>query len=106
MANENEKKKEVARPDDLEASSGPREKGNTDDLQILVAQLKQRTVGLTRDELEDEIHRFFEKLIDRHAKVVPEALRGEHRKLLREMLEEDPTLQAMTEDLRRRLGSD
>jgi hypothetical protein len=105
MANEKEKKNEAARQDDLEAASGPREKGSTDDLQILVAQLRQRTVGLTAEELETEINRFFEKLIDRHAKVVPEALRAEHRKLLRDMLEADPTLQAMTADLRRGLGN-
>jgi len=90
--------------DDLEASSGPRAKGAGDDVQVLFAQLKMRAQGLEGAELEQEIDRFFDKLIDRHAKVVPEHLRAEHRKLLRGMLEEDPTLRAMTDDLRRGLS--
>ncbi len=104
MAGQKDPKNDKALPDDLEVSSGPRAKGASDDFQILVAQLKQRTEGLTREEIEEEIQRFFDKLIDRHAKVVPEKLREEHRKLLRATLEEDPTLRAMTEDLRNGLS--
>ncbi len=104
MAEKKERTEEDAPLENLEASSGPRAKGATDDMQILIAQLRQRVQGLTPAEVEEEIQRFFEKLIDRHAKVVPESLRAEHRKLLRNMLEEDPTLRAMTDDLRRGLG--
>ena len=99
---EQDKQVEPAHPEG-EASSGPRAKGATDDLQILVAQLRQRTEGLDAHEVEEEIDRFFEKMIARHAKVVPEQMRGEHRALLLGMLEQDPTLRAMREDLRRNL---
>ena len=105
MTGNKEPKDESAPPDELEVSSGPRAKGVSEDLQILLAQLKQRTQGLTPAEIEEEISRFFDKMIDRHAKVVPEHLRAEHRQLLRTMLEEDPTLRAMTDDLRRGLGN-
>jgi len=86
---EQDKQVEPAHPEG-EASSGPRAKGATDDLQILVAQLRQRTEGLDAHEVEEEIDRFFE-------------MRGEHRALLLGMLEQDPTLRAMREDLRRNL---
>lgn len=88
--------------DELEASSGPRAKA-ADDLLVLIALLKQRTMGLEPDEIEDEIDRFFEQMIARHARVVPEKMKGEHRELLRNMLEEDPTVRQMRDDLRRSL---
>lgn len=96
------KKEDEARaPSSLEASSGPQEKGASDDLRILLAQLEQRAQGLPPSEVEEEIARFVDKLIDRHAKVVPENLRAQHRALLRDMVEQDPTLVAMLGDLRR-----
>jgi len=89
--------------DDLEASSGPRAKA-ADEMKVLLAQLKQRTEGLEPHEIDEEIDRFLEKMIARHAKVVPEKLQGEHRALLRNMLDEDPTLRQMRDELRRDLG--
>jgi hypothetical protein len=91
------------RLDAPEPSSAPRPKAVGEDLGLLIASLKARTVGADAAELEAEIERFYKKAIDLSAASLPEHLRPKLREMVEEHLRDDPTLLAMTEDLRRGL---
>ena len=83
-----------------EPSSGTRKKGTRQTLPEIIADFKTHAAGLEGAALEKEIDGLMDRLIERHLRVVPEAMRAEARKLLRAQLEEDPTLRGMLEDLR------
>lgn len=107
MANEDDDAPDVA-DDELDAladhdpSSGPRRKRSLSlELQLLIAELRARSTGLTGDELEAEITRFMERLVEHHLTRLPRALRGEMRDVTRMHLRRDPKLQELLNALRR-----
>ena len=87
--------------DDSDPVSGKRVKRTTsNETQLLVAEFRRRAVGLEGAELQAEFDRLIDRMIERHAAVVPEALRAGFRELIYGMLQSDPTLGAMVSDLR------
>ena len=97
---EDESEDEMLATDELDPVSGMRKKQPGEGIYLLIAQLRARAEGLDGAELDAEIERFKDKLIERHVKVAPDAMREEMRETFREMLELNPTIGAMIEELR------
>lgn len=87
-------------PVELDPSSGPRAKSGHEDVGLLVASFRARAEGLDGAELEQELSRLLDRLVERNVKIVPEPLKEKARELLRTQLLEDPTLKALIQDLR------
>lgn len=100
MAAKEPKPRTTADKESDDPRSGPRLKGATDSVELMMAELRRRSQGLEGEELEQEIERFVGLMIERNLKGVPERMQGEMREYLRGTVERDPTLQAMLEDLR------
>ena len=102
MARANEKKDETASStDDLDAASGPRRKGPPSEaVQLLVAEFRRRSAGMSGSDLDAEVDRFIERMIERSARVAPETMAPHVREMLRSRMREDPTLLAMLGDLK------
>jgi hypothetical protein len=101
MADPKQQKKAGAPPPEpLEPSSGPRPKGQDDDIRLLLASFKMRVQGLDAEELESEIERLLNRMVDLQVKAIPEKMRPEARELLHASLRDDPTLGAMIGKLR------
>lgn len=102
MADEDELDDELRALDPSDPSSGPRAKSSVSlSFEVYLGEFQRRSAGLTGDELESEIARFMDRLVERHVKAVPRPLRDELRGRFRSMLANDPTMSAMLNAFRR-----
>jgi hypothetical protein len=71
-----------------------------DRVQLYVAEFRRRAAGLAGDELEAEIARLMDRLIERQLAVAPEGVRPELRRTLLSLLANDPAFAPMLAELR------
>jgi hypothetical protein len=101
MAREDEKPDGAGAPDGDDASRKQATKGPSAQLQILLADFRTRSKGLEGPELQAELDRLIEKMVDRAAGVAPPAVRAKVRDAIYEMLLNDPTMKTLMDDVRR-----
>ena len=108
MAPDDDDAYEYGEYDDLredEPASGPRAKRSPSAmLQLYLADFRRRAEGLEGSDLEREITRLLERMLEAHVGTAPAALREGLREHLSGMLMSDPTLGDMVDDLRRASG--
>jgi hypothetical protein len=85
---------------DVVPGSGPRKKGPNEATQLLIAEFRRRSKGLSGAELDAEFERLITNMVERHVGVLPESRREDAREMLRTALRNDPALIAILEDMR------
>ena len=84
-----------------EDASHEREKRAVPDrVQLYVAEFRRRSAGLTGDELEAEIGRLLDRIVERQLAMAPEGARPELRETLKRLLANDPAFAPMLAELR------
>jgi hypothetical protein len=102
MGAEDKKRKGApVREEALEQGSGTQAKEAIPDrVQLFVAEFRRRSAGLQGEELEKEISRLMDRIIERHLSVAPEGVRADLRETLLTLLKNDPAFAVMLEELR------
>lgn len=102
MADEDEIDEELAALDPSDPASGARAKGSgARSVELFYGELIRRARGKKGAELEAEIERFKDRLIERNVSVAPPALRDELRRRFRGLLANDPGLREIVGRIRR-----
>jgi hypothetical protein len=84
-----------------EPGSHTRQKKPSDQIDLLIAELRRRSEGLEGAALQTEIDAFLEHVIEHHSKAAPPGpLREELRAVMRGMVESDPHVAAVVRELR------
>ena len=87
-----------------EDASHEREKRAVPDrVEMYVAEFRRRAAGLSGDELEVEIGRLLDRIVERQLTMAPEGVRPELRDELKRLLQNDPAFAPMLAELRRSL---
>lgn len=102
MADEDEIDEDLQALDPSDPSSGPRAKSRgARSVELFYGELLRRAQGKNGAELDAEIERFQERLIERNVSAAPAALRDELRQRFRSLLMNDPALRRIVESLKR-----
>jgi len=84
-----------------EDASHEREKRAVPDrVEMYVAEFRRRAAVLTGDELEAEIGRLLDRIVERQLTITPEGARPELRETLKRLLQNDPAFAPMLAELR------
>jgi hypothetical protein len=96
-----DKKRDERHEEPADGGSARRAKDPVPDrVQLYVAEFRRRSKGLAGEELEAEIRRLMDRIVERHLAVAPEASRPELRETLLLLLKNDPAFAVMLNELR------
>jgi hypothetical protein len=70
-------------------------------LQLLLADFQTRTQGMNATDFQHELDRLIDKMVDRAAGVAPPAIRAKVREAIYEMMNADPTMKTLMNDVRK-----
>lgn len=71
-----------------------------DRVEMYVAEFRRRSAGLSGDELEAEIARLMDRIVERQLAMAPEGVRPELRETLKRLLANDPAFAPLLAELR------
>lgn len=71
-----------------------------DRVEMYVAEFRRRSAGLSGEELEVEIARLMDRIVERQLAMAPEGVRPELRETLKRLLANDPAFAPMLAELR------
>jgi hypothetical protein len=100
-ADEDAKSDPDAEVEDTDAVSGERAKrSSAGGFEMMLADFRRRTEGLEPHEIDEEVDRFLDKMVERHVMVAPKAMRDSLRETLKTAVASDPIFAKMIAEMR------